>query len=65
MKTVVQYRVTDPERYVYGFRDPENVLKLNTLSEAVDIIAGYGIDLVYGGERGEVEAKILRACSVA
>ena len=59
MKTVVQYRVTDPERYVYGFRDPENVLKLATLSEAVDILAGYGIDLVYGGERGEVEAKIL------
>jgi HflK protein len=58
-KSIVQYRVTDPERWVYGFRDPEDVLKLNTLSAAVDILAGYGIDRVYGGDRGEVEARIL------
>ena len=50
---------------MHGFRDPENVLKLNTPRRPSTIIAGYGIDLVYGGERGEVEAKILRACSVA
>lgn len=59
MRTIVQYRVTDPERYVYGFRDPDSVLKLATLAESVDILAGYGIDLVYGTGRGEVETKIL------
>jgi len=58
-KSVVQYRVLDPERWVYGFRDPERVLKLAVLSVAVDVLAGYGIDLVYGGERGAVEAEIM------
>ena len=58
-KAVVQYQVTDPERWVYGFRDPENVLKLVTLAVAVDVLAGYGIDLVYAGDRSEVEGKVL------
>lgn len=60
-KSTVQYRVTDPERWVYGFRDPENVLKLSTLSVAVDVLAGYGIDRVYAGDRDAVEERVLAA----
>ncbi len=60
-KSTVQYRITDPERWVYGFRDPENVLKLSTLSAAVDVLAGYGIDRVYAGNRGDVEDEVLAA----
>ncbi len=58
-KAVVQYRVTDPARWVYGFIDPEGVLKLASLAEAVDVLASYGIDHVYAGERGDVEKRIL------
>ncbi len=60
-KSTVQYRVTDPERWVYGFRDPEGVLKLSTLSAVVDVLAGYGIDRVYAGNRGDVEEEVLAA----
>lgn len=60
-KSTVQYRVTDPERWVYGFRDPENVLKLSALSTAMDVLAGYGIDRVYAGNRGDVEEEVLAA----
>jgi membrane protease subunit HflK len=58
-KSVVQYRVTDPARWVYGFLDPEAILKVVSLAEAVDVLASYGIDHVYAGERGDVERKIL------
>lgn len=58
-KSVVQYRVVDPARWVYGFVDPEGLLKLASLAEAVDVLASYGIDRVYAGDRGLVEQQIL------
>ncbi|NNE43547.1 MAG: SO_0444 family Cu/Zn efflux transporter, partial [Gemmatimonadetes bacterium] len=54
-KSVVQYRVTDPERFRYGFEDPEKALKWETVAELLDVCAATGIDGLYTNQRGAVE----------
>jgi membrane protease subunit HflK len=57
-RVVVQYRVTDPERYVYGFSDPESVVKMEALTELIENLAQMRIDGVYTDERRELETRV-------
>jgi membrane protease subunit HflK len=59
VRVVVQYRVIDPERYAYGFSDPESVVKLEALAELVDNLGEMLIDGVYTVQRRELETNVL------
>jgi HflK protein len=56
-KSVIQYRIVDPERYVYGFVDPEATIQAETIAELIDVLAGMSIDGVYTVERRELEER--------
>ncbi len=58
MTGVVQYRVLDPERWRYGFSDPQRVVKTQAISELLDVLAVLSIDGVYTDQRREVEARV-------
>ncbi len=58
-KAVLQYRVLEASRYAWGSRDPEGTLRLETIAETLEVLAGHAIDGVYTGERALVESKIL------
>jgi len=58
-QTVVQYRITDAERYVYGFDDPEQAIKWEAIGEMVEVFASQNIDGVYSYLRGDVEDMLL------
>ena len=57
-KSVVQYRVVDAERYYYGFADADRTLKLETVAEVLDVLAGLGIDGIYTTDRAVVEERV-------
>ncbi|GJM44321.1 MAG: HflK protein [Gemmatimonadota bacterium] len=56
---VVQYRVLDAARFAWGFREPERVLRLETIAETLEVLAGQNIDGVYTGARAHVEQLVL------
>lgn len=58
-KTVLQYRITDPVRYAYAFRDAERVLKMQTVAEIVEVVAGIDIDGMYSHLRADAERSVL------
>ncbi len=58
-RVTVQYRVIDPERYVYGFSDPESVVKMETLTQLIENLAQMRIDGVYTDERRELEMRVI------
>ncbi len=55
VRTAIQYRIADPERYVYGFDDPERVVKTQAIAELVEVLAEQHIDGVYTDDRRHVE----------
>jgi membrane protease subunit HflK len=55
----LQYRIVDPEKYVYGFRDPELTIKHETLAAMLDVLASFEIDRVYTVDRRLVETLVL------
>jgi HflK protein len=58
-RSVLQYRIVDPEKYVYGFRDPELAIKHETLAAMLDVLASFEIDRVYTVDRRLVETLVL------
>jgi HflK protein len=58
-RAVVQYRVVDPERYLYGFSDPESVMKMEALTQLIENLAQMRIDGVYTDERRELETRVI------
>jgi hypothetical protein len=59
VKSVLHYRILDAEKYVYSFRDPNETLKVETLSELSNVLASVPIDGVYTHQRQQVEAQVL------
>jgi len=53
------YRVVDPMRFHWSFRDANDTLMRETLAETLDIVASQGIDGVYTGDRATVENLVL------
>ncbi|MGH2570070.1 MAG: protease modulator HflK, partial [bacterium] len=59
MKSVVQYRIVEPEKFVYGFQDPDRTIKQEVLAQMLDVLAGFHIDRIYGEDRRLMETLVL------
>jgi HflK protein len=59
VKSVLHYRIMDAEKYVYSFRDANETLKVEALSELSNVLASVPIDGVYTDQRQAVEAHVL------
>jgi HflK protein len=55
----VQYRVPDPAAFVWSFDSPEDVLRLATIAQLLDVLGTYPIDGVYTHDRPLVEDLVL------
>jgi membrane protease subunit HflK len=58
-KTVLQYRIVDPVRFAYAYGDPEQTVKMQTVAQIVEVVAGMGIDALYSSARAEAEQYVL------
>ena len=54
----VEWKVTDPVKYLYASADPENILKMITQSYIRDTIGLYGVDSVITTGKSEIQAPI-------
>ena len=54
----VEWKVTDPVKYLYASADPENILKMITQSYIRDTIGLYGVDDVITTGKAEIQAAI-------
>ena len=54
----VEWKVTDPVKYLYASADPENILKMITQSYIRDTIGLYGVDSVITTGKSEIQATI-------
>ena len=54
----VEWKVTDPVKYLYASADPENILKMITQSYIRDTIGLYGVDSVITTGTSEIQAAI-------
>ena len=54
----VEWKVTDPVKYLYASADPENILKMITQSYIRDTIGLYGVDSVITTGKSEIQASI-------
>lgn len=53
----VQYQVTDPQRFVFGVRDPDATLGQAAESAVRTVIGGSEMDTILSGQRTELMAK--------
>lgn len=54
----VEWKVTDPIKYLYASEDPENILKMLSQSYIRDTIGLYGVDSVITTGKSEIQASI-------
>lgn len=54
----LEYRISDPYKYLYSSERPEDILKSITQSRIRDIISSYGVDDILTTKRAEIQAKI-------
>lgn len=54
----VEYRISDPVKYLYHSEEPESILKNVTQSCIRTVIASYPVDDVLTTGKGEIQAKI-------
>lgn len=54
----VEYRVTDPVQFLYGSRQPVDILKNVSQSSIRTVIGSYGVDDVLTTGKGEIQTKI-------
>ena len=54
----LEWRVTDPIKYLYASDDPENILKMLSQSYIRDTIGLYGVDAVITTGKSEIQAAI-------
>ena len=54
----LEWRVTDPVKYLYASDDPENILKMISQSYIRDTIGLYGVDSVITTGKSEIQAAI-------
>ena len=54
----VEYRITDPVKYLYSSREPEQILKMLCQSYIRDTIGLYGVDDVITTGKAEIQSSI-------
>ena len=54
----IEYRITDPEKYLFACEDPENVLKVLTQSQIRNVIGSYRIDPILTDKKEEIQIKV-------
>jgi HflK protein len=61
VRSVVQYRVSDPVAYALGVDAADDLLRATTRAALIDLIAGRAIDAMYTTDRHVIEAAALAA----
>lgn len=61
VRSIAQYRVTDPVAYALGADSIDDVVRAATRAVLVDLIAGRAIDALYTTDRQAIEAAALSA----
>jgi modulator of FtsH protease HflK len=54
---IVQYRIANPEKYLFGFRDIDATLRLMTESSMRAVVGDYTVDELITGGREEIETQ--------
>ncbi len=54
----VEYKVSDPVKYLYMSRDPEGLLKNILQSEARSVVSAYNVDDVLTTAKSEIQTKV-------
>ena len=54
----VEYRISDPYKYLYHSASPDEILKNITQSRIRDIISSYGVDDILTNKKAEIQTKI-------
>ena len=54
----VEYRISDPYKYLYHSENPGEILKNITQSRIRDIISSYGVDDILTNKKAEIQTKI-------
>ncbi|MCL2158614.1 MAG: FtsH protease activity modulator HflK [Oscillospiraceae bacterium] len=54
----VEYRISDPYKYLFASKEPDEILKNITQSRIRDIISSYAVDDILTTGKAEIQAKI-------
>ena len=54
----VEYRISDPIRYLFGADDPESMLKMLIQSQIRNVVGSYEIDPILTGSKEEIQSRI-------
>ncbi|MHC1694645.1 MAG: FtsH protease activity modulator HflK [Eubacteriales bacterium] len=54
----VEYKVSNPEKYLYYSADPEGILKSLVQSQIRTVIGSYKVDDILTTKKGEIQAKV-------
>lgn len=54
----IEYRITDPEKYLFSSEEPENVLKVLAQSQIRNVIGCYKIDSILTDKKEEIQIKV-------
>ena len=54
----VEYRISDPVKYLFGANDPESMLKMLIQSQIRNVVGSYEIDPILTGSKEEIQSRI-------
>jgi len=54
----VEYKISDPYKYLYSSKDPDKILKNMTQSRIRDIVSSYKVDDILTTKKAEIQTKI-------
>ncbi len=57
----VEYKISDPVKYLYSSRDPGEILKSLAQSNIRNVISSYNVDSILTTGKGEIQSKIKEA----
>lgn len=57
----VEYKISDPVKYLFNSRDPGEILKSLAQSNIRNVISSYNVDSILTTGKGEIQAKIKEA----
>ena len=57
----VEYKISDPVKYLYSSADPREILKSLAQSHIRNVISSYDVDSILTTGKGEIQAKIKEA----
>ena len=57
----IEYKISDPVKYLYNSRDPGEILKSLAQSNIRNVISSYEVDSILTSGKGEIQSKIKEA----